>query len=164
MRNTARTVTIAATALVGIAVGAAQCADAATSNDVTVTVERVVDGDTFVISPELNGSDRVRPLGIDTPETWKTVECYGPEATAYAAELLPIGSTVTLTYDSIQPVTDNYGRTLAYVTMQDGTDFSTAMAAAEMADSTSFNIERRWDIDAAVGDAKHNGTGMWGAC
>ncbi|MFM7045831.1 MAG: thermonuclease family protein, partial [Ilumatobacteraceae bacterium] len=50
----------------------------------------VVDGDT--IDVDVDGRrERVRLIGIDTPETLKPdtpVECYGPEATARAADLL----------------------------------------------------------------------------
>jgi endonuclease YncB( thermonuclease family) len=35
----------------------------------TVTVERVVDGDTIEVNPAVNGAQDVRLLGVDTPET-----------------------------------------------------------------------------------------------
>ncbi len=35
----------------------------------TVTVERIVDGDTIRIAPAVDGIDEVRLIGIDTPET-----------------------------------------------------------------------------------------------
>ena len=51
----------------------------------------VVDGDT--VDVDLGGrTERVRLLGIDTPETVdpdRPVECFGPEASARTAELLP---------------------------------------------------------------------------
>jgi len=46
------------------------------------TVTRVVDGDTII----LNGGERVRLIGVDTPETVhpnKPVERYGKEASAF---------------------------------------------------------------------------------
>jgi micrococcal nuclease len=56
----------------------------------------------------------VRLIGIDTLETRhppKPVQCFGPEASAKTAELLPPGTHVDLEMD-VQPY-DRYGRTLA---------------------------------------------------
>ena len=52
------------------------------SNSQTIRCTRVVDGDTIILS---NG-ERVRLIGVDTPETKhprKPVEYYGKEATAF---------------------------------------------------------------------------------
>src|SRR5215471_7815923 len=53
------------------------------------TVVRVVDGDTVIL--RLGGADqRVRLIGIDTPETVKPgtpVQCWGPEASAHTKHL-----------------------------------------------------------------------------
>lgn len=79
-----------------------------------VTVNYVVDGDTFSINN--NGVDeRVRLIGIDTPET-KNVEVpelYGSEASDYAKLKLLVGETVYLVYDKDKR--DKYDRLLAYV-------------------------------------------------
>jgi len=48
-------------------------------------VERVVDGDTIA----LRNGQRVRLVQIDTPEVYFGVECYGPQASAAAKQLLP---------------------------------------------------------------------------
>jgi len=80
-------------------------------------VTRVVDGDTF----EIKSGEKVRMIGVDTPETVKPnhpVERYGKEASAYTKQLLT-GQTVTLHFD-IEP-RDKYGRLLAYVYLPDGT-------------------------------------------
>jgi micrococcal nuclease len=81
----------------------------------TVTVERVVDGDTIEVNPAVGGTQDVRLLGVDTPETvdpTEPVEPYGPEASAFTERQLE-GERVTLIFD--QQKTDQYGRTLAYV-------------------------------------------------
>ena len=81
----------------------------------TVTVERVVDGDTIEVNPPLTWTEDVRLLGVDTPETvdpGEPVEPYGPEASAFTKRQLE-GERVTLIFD--QEKTDQYGRTLAYV-------------------------------------------------
>jgi micrococcal nuclease len=81
----------------------------------TVTVERVVDGDTIVVNPAVSGTENVRLLGVDTPETVdpnEPVEPYGPEASAFTKQQLE-GERVTLIFD--QERTDQYDRVLAYV-------------------------------------------------
>ena len=61
-------------------------------------VERVVDGDTTVV--DIIGSrERVRLLGIDTPESVavnRPEDCYGKESAAYLTSLLPTGTEDTL--------------------------------------------------------------------
>jgi len=81
-----------------------------------VQVKRVIDGDTF----ETSSGDRVRMIGIDTPESVKPnspVEPFGKEAARYARELLE-GKQVTLQFDI--ELRDRYKRLLAYVYLQDG--------------------------------------------
>ena len=78
---------------------------------VTARVKRVIDGDTV----ELENGDRVRYLGMDTPETKhpdKPVECYGVEASKWN-QFLVEGKDVTLQrgFDN----KDRYGRLLRYV-------------------------------------------------
>jgi micrococcal nuclease len=77
-------------------------------------VERVVDGDTVVV--RLDGrSERVRYIGVDTPESVKPgerVQCFGKSAAA-ANRRLVLGRDVRLEYDA--EARDRYGRLLAYV-------------------------------------------------
>jgi micrococcal nuclease len=79
-------------------------------------VVAVVDGDTVKVRRA--GSElTVRLIGLDTPETVdpaRPVECFGPEASAFARARLA-GRTVTLELDPSQGRRDVYGRTLAYV-------------------------------------------------
>ena len=87
----------------------------AAPTDGTATVVAVSDGDT--IDVDFGGEvEPVRLLGIDTPETHhptRPVECYGAEASARTAELLPEGTEVHLVRDV--EARDRYGRLLAYV-------------------------------------------------
>jgi micrococcal nuclease len=82
------------------------------------SVNFVLDGDTFDLEFSHGaGSDRVRVLAINTPETnaddpWGP-ECWAEEAKDRAQELLAPGTDVWLTFDG--EVEDNYGRLLAYV-------------------------------------------------
>jgi hypothetical protein len=52
--------------------------------DAKVEVTRVIDGDTFDISPLVEGRSRVRLIGMDTPEVHFGTQPYGPEASAFA--------------------------------------------------------------------------------
>lgn len=84
-------------------------------------VSRVVDGDTADVQIE-GVTTRIRIIGIDTPETvapGQPVDCFGPEASARARELLE-GQTVTLEPDPTQDQIDAFGRLLVYVTLPDG--------------------------------------------
>lgn len=81
----------------------------------TVTVEQVVDGDAIEVNPAVGGTEDVRLLGVDTPETvdpGEPVQSYGPRASAFTKRQLE-GRRVALIFD--QERTDQYGRALAYV-------------------------------------------------
>ncbi len=77
-------------------------------------VIRTIDGDTLLV--KMNGKqERVRMLGMDTPETKKEgtpVQHFGPEASAYTKSQLA-GKTVYLEFDAGER--DKFGRLLAYV-------------------------------------------------
>lgn len=86
-------------------------------------VERVIDGDTVVLRDLTNTTQRVRLVGIDTPETvhpTKPVACFGKEASTALREKIE-KQVVTLETDVSQGETDRYGRTLGYVFLEDGT-------------------------------------------
>lgn len=86
-----------------------------TAHGTAVTVSRVVDGDTIEISPAINGTEDVRLIGVDTPETLdptEGVEPYGPQASAFAKRELS-GHRVSLEFD--QERVEQYGQLLAYV-------------------------------------------------
>lgn len=77
----------------------------------TELVSRVVDGDTI----ELSSGEKVRYIGVDTPETVhprKEVQFMGAQASAFNRELV-LGKRVYLDYDVVRK--DRYGRILAYV-------------------------------------------------
>lgn len=85
-------------------------------------VIKVSDGDTFWINKGESKGTKVRLIGVDAPESRKTfkkeIGYYGKEAKAYLTDLL-LGKNVRLEYD-VDP-SDRYGRTLAYVYLEDGT-------------------------------------------
>ncbi len=137
------------------------------SVEANATVERVVDGDTLVV--DIDGSrERVRLIGIDTPESVKPnspVECFGKEASAHAAELLPDGTPVRLVLDVEER--DRYDRVLAYVyRADDGLFVNLAMATDGYAGVLTYppNVAHTDQFRAAVADARSAGRGLWAAC
>jgi Micrococcal nuclease (thermonuclease) homologs len=89
-------------------------AGAAERRLVQAVVDRVVDGDTVVVI--LDGKqERVRMIGVDTPETVKPntpPQPYGKEASDHTKRELT-GKTVWLEFDASP--TDRYQRWLAYI-------------------------------------------------
>ncbi len=82
----------------------------------TLFVQRVVDGDTIVLSD----SQKVRLIGVDTPESVhpnKPVERFAKEAAEFTKRIAK-GKKVRLEYDWQK--TDKYGRILAYVFVLEG--------------------------------------------
>ena len=80
-------------------------------------VTRVIDGDTVVI----DNKEKIRLIGVDTPESVhpnKSVEYFAKEASAFTKQTCE-GKVVKLEYDWQKY--DKYGRTLAYVYLEDGT-------------------------------------------
>lgn len=91
-----------------------------------VTVTKVVDGDTITVTTSSGQRERVRLLGIDTPELARDgqrAECGAEEAQQILTTEIDRGREVTLTTDPQSKETDRYGRTLAYVDI-DGRDIT----------------------------------------
>lgn len=85
-------------------------------------VSRIVDGDTFWVDDGSEKGIKIRLTGIDAPETRnsrnKVKVAFGDESTEFITGLVE-GKMVRLEYD-IDTI-DQYGRTLAYVYLEDGT-------------------------------------------
>ncbi len=98
----------------------------------------VGDGDTVTIHWSGNDTERVRILGIDTPEIshqsmgWYDDQPYGPEATAFAEGVFAMAETVEL-LRAAEP--DGYGRTLGYLFVN-GRNYSVLVVAAGYAVET----------------------------
>lgn len=125
-----------------------------------VTVTRITDGDTFRA-----GEERIRLIGVDTPEVSFGVECYGREATAALEELIPVGTEVRLVGDV--EATDRYDRTLAYVyRRRDGLFVNLRLAADGFAQPLTVppNVAHEDTFARAAADARAAGRGLWSAC
>lgn len=130
-------------------------------------VTHPVDGDTVDI--DLGGTEeRVRLIGIDTPESVardRPVECFGPEAKARLAELLPPGTPVRLERDV--EARDRFGRLLAYVFRSaDDAHVNLLLVEEGFAEARPFepNITRQAELDLAEDRARAAGRGLWPAC
>jgi micrococcal nuclease len=138
-----------------------------------VTVERVVDGDTLVVSgpagtvlPD-DGEHRVRLLLVDTPEVDgpnAEEECLGPEASAFTADLLPPGSELLLAPD-VEAV-DQFDRLLAYAWTPDGVFVNEAVVANGLAYAVLLppNDEHIGVVSDAEQRARDARLGVWGSC
>lgn len=131
-------------------------------------VVRVVDGDTVVVAFEGGRSENVRLIGIDTPEKPGgnlPAECFGAEASAFTAVLLPPGSPVLLTGGA--ETRDVYDRLLAYVhRATDGLLVNMALAREGYAAALSIapNTDYSAHFSTAVEVARAENLGLWAAC
>ena len=130
-------------------------------------MKRVVDGDTIDI--EIGGNtERVRLIGINTPETKhpiKGVECFGPEASAYAEQLLPAGTALRVERDI--EARDKYGRLLLYVYIAYTNVFvNLDLVMNGYARPMVFepNTAHMADFAQAATQAELRNAGLWQAC
>ena len=127
-------------------------------------VAKVVDGDTIDVIR--NGvKQRVRLIGINTPETVdprKPKECFGPEASSKAKEVLT-GKNVILKNDLTQDDKDKYGRILRYVFLEDGTNFNGYMVSEGFAYEYTYKkpYQFRNEFLKDEQEAKNLKKGLW---
>ncbi len=128
------------------------------------TVRRVVDGDTLVVE----GGQRVRLIGVDTPETKdprRGVQCYGKEAANHTGRLIRPSTEVRLVHDVER--SDRYGRVLAYVyRVADGLFVNAALLRDGYAQVATFppNVAHVDELLALQREARKAGRGVWSAC
>ena len=103
-------------ALLTLAVLAASPAAGAGTFTYRGTVTNVVDGDTLDVRLTSGKRERIRLIGIDTPERGA---CYAGKATERARQLA-MSKPVVLRGDPSQDTRDRYGRLLAYVWIPGG--------------------------------------------
>lgn len=137
----------------------------AQSGTTPAAVARVVDGDTVDVQYQDGSIDRLRLIGIDTPEVVdprKPVQCFGREASAHAHELLD-GQTVSIEMDPTQGDRDMYGRLLAYIWLPDGRNFGEVMIADGYAHEYTYNLPYAYrdTFKVAEDGAIANQVGLW---
>jgi micrococcal nuclease len=109
----------------------------------------------------------VRVIGVDTPETVKPgvpVRCYGPQASAFAKQLLRSGTVVRAAYEP-GGNRDAYDRELWDVWLPDGRFYESVLAAAGAARAYPYPPQTRYAaVLAQLADAaRREQRGLWGA-
>jgi micrococcal nuclease len=138
---------------------------AGTASTETGRVTRVVDGDTIKVRLDNGRSERVRYIGIDTPESVKPgtpVQCFAKRASHENAGLVS-GRRVTLRLDAEER--DRYGRLLAYVFA--GKRFiNRELVAQGYARTLTIppNVAHASEFARLARHAREAGLGLWKAC
>ena len=130
-------------------------------SDGRYVVERVVDGDTILLA----GGERVRYIGVDTPESVqpdRPVECYGGEAAQKNKELVQ-GKRVILERDVSDR--DRFGRLLRYVYV-DGLFVNGELVKSGYAKAARYPPDTKHHdaLTKLQEEAKRDNLGLWGAC
>ena len=138
-----------------------------TNGRVRGTVVNVSDGDTITVK-FANKSEKIRLIGVDTPETvhpTKPVGCFGPEASAHTKSLLPKGTDVYVVRDV--EARDYYRRLLGYVYRVSDDLFINLDLVAQgfgtplsIAPNTAFESQ----FVAAAQQAEQSNIGLWAQC
>jgi len=130
------------------------------------SVSHFVDGDTIAVT--MSGKEeKVRFIGVDTPETHKPntpVQCYGPAAAAFTKNT--IGQhPVRLVSDSLSTDRDRYGRLLRYVYLPDGTNLDQKLIAEGYGFYYPyFPFTKSSEFAAAEQSAMAAHKGLWANC
>ena len=135
-------------------------------------VMRVIDGDTV----KLSNRERVRLIGIDTPEVYESEKLYrdasrshkdiraiqemGRRASRFVKELID-GKTVRLEFDAQRR--DRYGRLLAYLYLEDGTFVNARIVEEGYAKTYTIppNVKYASLFSKLQGEARRQGRGLW---
>jgi micrococcal nuclease len=130
------------------------------------TVQRVVDGDTIVVSTG-GRTERVRYIGMDTPESVKPgtpVQCFAKAASVENRQLVQ-GERVKLVQDA--EARDRYGRLLAYVYRErDGLFVNAELVRRGYARTLTIppNVAHAAEFRRLAGAARRAGRGLWSRC
>jgi endonuclease YncB( thermonuclease family) len=121
-------------------------------------VKRVIDGDTLLL---ING-ERVRLIGVDTPETkhpQKPVQYFGREAYLFTKEMVD-GKEARFEFEGQKR--DRYGRLLAYVYLLDGTFLNAEIIKQGYGFAyTRFPFRHMEEFRKYEREARENRKGLW---
>jgi micrococcal nuclease len=136
-----------------------------TSGPLHGRVVHVADGDTINVRLSDGRTERVRYIGIDTPESVKPgtpVQCFAKKASHYNASLVE-GRQVTLRLDAEER--DRYGRLLAYV-YTEGRFVNRELVARGYARTLTIppNVAHADEFARLARSAREAGVGLWRAC
>ena len=147
----------AALALVGCSVSSVDGTGGAGAERVPARVVRHTDGDTLWLS----GIGKVRLIGVDTPEVYGGVECFGRRASGFVERVVPLGARVR--YRLGVEERDRYGRALAYVWLDDGRFLNRLLVARGYAQPLTVppNVDYADRFLAAQRKARKAQRGLW---
>jgi micrococcal nuclease len=125
-------------------------------------VTRIVDGDTLIARVSVRRSERVRLIGIDTPEVGR---CFAAQATLTARKLA-LNRRVKLQGDRTQSRRDRFGRLLAYVLLPNGRDLGRELIRSGRGVVFVFRrpFAKLASYRAAEAAARSARLGLWSAC
>lgn len=128
------------------------------------TVTRVIDGDTIHVNTDHGEDEKIRLIGIDSPEMYiedQDPQPYAREARKYLSDLV-LHKRIRMHYDVDRY--DKYGRTLAYIYLEDGTFVNAKMIEAGLARTITIapNVEHSWYLSELQRKARKERVGMWG--
>ncbi len=134
--------------------------------DANATIEYIIDGDTVDVIIA-GREERIRLIGIAPPETRpdEPIECFGPEATAFTASLLPVGTPVRIERDVVNR--DDFGRLLGYVYRADDgvfVNYETIRQGYATPLSIPPNVTHAELFVDAARAAEADDVGLWAAC
>jgi micrococcal nuclease len=141
--------------------------EGAADQPLPATVVRVVDGDTIVVRLPGDREERVRYIGVDTPESVKPgtpVQCFAHAASAENERLVE-GRRVRLVRDAEER--DRYGRLLAYVyRLPDGLFVNAELVRGGFARPLTIPPNVRFADRFAVlaREAREAARGLWSRC
>lgn len=126
-----------------------------------MTVVDITDGDTLRLRDGSGAIEKVRLIGIDTPEVYPVYECFGDEAEAELLRLAPIGSTLRVTPD-IDPY-DDYDRALLYLWNADGVFINLALVEGGFAEAIRVAPNGAYYTELLVAESRaaRDGHGIW---
>ncbi len=134
------------------------------NNTMHCLVTRIVDGDTFW-AEDINGkSIKIRLIGVDAPETRNTGKKerspYGDESALFLSKLIG-GKRIRLEFDVSRY--DRYGRTLAYVFLDDGTFVNAELLKRGYATVMTVppNVRHADSFVRLAARARANRRGLW---
>jgi len=147
------------------------------SGAIKVHVVNVIDGDTIDVAFSDGTIDRVRFLGVDTPETSASgnkpgeydgitdLEClasWGKEAKLFTKDYLQ-DKNIYIEFDPIAGKRGYYGRLLAYIYLQNGTDFTALLVKKGYARVyTEGEFKKEDEYLKYQNLAKSKKLGLWG--
>ena len=143
--------------------GAATAPEVKQEADRNVSVTRVTDGDTIEVSPRIEGTEDVRLIGIDTPETAGSPrggQPYSEKADEFSEQKLG-GQRIGLRFDVEKK--DQYGRLLAYVYLPNGSMLNETLLREGYAQVATFppNVRHLGSFESAQRMAREAERGIW---